>query len=446
MKIVVANGPGRLSTGESLVLFPSRWDAAIAGRKDFAYYPYELAYLSTLLKTCLPHDEVKFVDGNLPIPSEVGFGWNSMQYANHLVSLQPDWVITECSALSYKTMRACMAEVKEYLPNCKFCLTGPYVTHSWAKAIEDGWDSVIAGEYEYKVLQLFTDNAQLLPGRGFDDPVDIDTLPWPEDEDISRIDYWERSNPLGNIPGMIQVFPTRGCPLSCTFCAVPLYYGGHGNTSRSHRTRTPAYVCAEIAYLAAKYQDRFYGCFFNEETHNADKDWFIRFCTELIKRKLDHYVYDAMCGYWNFDEETVRLASAAGYQQLRVGVENLSETSGRAIKKNVNAERLIQFLHLCRDNGICTYGTFQIGAQGSSEQEDRHTVSLIKAWEKEGLMPRWQCSISTPQPGTPFFREAKEKGWLVTQNIARYDGMRAVVDFPHYSADTIQSVFESIWV
>jgi len=442
VKILVANSVGRLSTGESLVLFPSRWDAAIPGRKDFAYYPYELAYLSSLLKVSCPEHDVKMVDGNLPRPDDVGFGWDSMQYAFNLVAEQPDVVITECSALSYKAMTNCCMEVK-FQTGCKIILTGPFATYNPEQALKDGWDHVFPGEYEYQVLNhiVGSHDSATVPGK----LVNIDTLPWPEDEDISRINYWERSNPLGNMPGMIQVFPTRGCPLSCTFCAVPLYYGGHGNTSRSHRTRNPAYVCAEINYLATKYEDRFYGCFFNEETHNADKEWFVKFCQELIKRNLDRYVYDAMCGYWNFDEDTVRLASDAGYQQLRVGVENLSERSGRAIKKNVNADRLLQFLHLCRDNGICAYGTFQVGAQGSSEEEDASTVAQIRAWETQGLMPRWQCSISTPQPGTPFYRDAATKGWLTTTNLMKYDGMHAVVDYPDYPAERIQQVFQSLW-
>lgn len=441
MKIVVANALGRLPTGESLVLFPSRWDAAIPGSKDFAYYPYELAYLSTFLKTECPQHDIQMVDGNMPIPSQVGFGWDAMQYASYLVTLEPDWVITEASALSYKSMRAVMNEVKEQLPNCKFVLVGPFATYDQVLALRHGWDFAITGEYEYKVASLFTDMTHVR----MDQYVDIDRLPWPEDEDISRLRYWERSNPLGNGPGMIQVFPTRGCPLSCTFCAVPLYYGGHGNTGRSHRCRTPSKVCAEISYLLTKYADEMHGCFFNEETHNANKDWFVMFCTELIKRDLNHLTYDAMCGYWNFDEETIKLAAMAGYKQLRVGVENLSEKSGRTIKKNVNAMRLMLFMERCMDNGIQAYGTFQVGAQGSDEDSDRHMVTLIKTWADNGLMPRWQCSISTPQPGTPFYHEAKSNGWLTSENLMRYDGMHAVVDYPDYPANRIQAVFQELW-
>lgn len=441
MKIVVANSLGRLSTGESLVLFPSRWDAAMKGCKDFAYYPYELAYLSTLLKRELPASDVVMVDGNLPIPDRPDVGWNAVEYANYLKSLNPDYLITECSALTYTAMTECCIEVAEDCGSL-LILTGPAARSAPKKCLQQGWDHAVGGEYESKVLSI------LSPTHAYDGSlVDLDWLPWPEDRDIERINYWERSNPTGNGPGMIQMYPTRGCPLSCTFCVVPSYYGGHGspNARNSHRVRSIDDCMEEIKYLAARYGYRFKGCFFNEETHNANRDWFAAFCRELIKSELNEYVYDAMCGYWPFDRELVALAAKAGYRQLRVGVENLSERSGKAIKKNVNQARLEDFLRWCKDEGIRAYGTFQIGAQGSSREEDEYTVERIKQWTADGLMPVWQCSISTPQPGTPFYDEARARGWLTTTNHSRYNGMEPVVNYPDYPADQIAEVFASVW-
>jgi radical SAM superfamily enzyme YgiQ (UPF0313 family) len=436
MNIVVANAPGQLGSGESLVLFPSRWDAAIRGPKDFAYYPYELGYLSSLLKRDLPEHRVTMVDGNMPNPRNVSEGWDGYHYAQHILALQPDWLVSECSALTFKAMTECIRELKDQLPAMKAVLCGPLATSDQPRVLKAGWDYAVAGEYEMNVLRLIRCQ-QPEPGR-----VDIASLPWPEDEDIHRIDYWERSNPCS---GLVQVYPTRGCPLSCTFCVVPLYYGGHGASGGSHRVRDPRDVCDEIEYLADRYADRFRGCFFNEETHNANVPWFSQFCQSLIDRGLNRYTYDAMCGYWPFSEELVQLAARAGYRQLRVGVENLSERSGKAMKKNVHADKLERFMHWCRDSRIAAYGTFQIGAPGSDEESDRYTVDKIHQWCNEGLMPRWQASISTPQPGTPFHAECQREGWLVTQDLSRYNGMHAVVSYPDYGAGRIEEVFQSIW-
>jgi anaerobic magnesium-protoporphyrin IX monomethyl ester cyclase len=422
VKIVVANSVGRLDNNQEVILFPSRWDSAVPGRRPFAYYPYELAYLSTLLKRETDH-QVKMLDGNLSL-------LGADDYANAIAEEEPDILATECSALTYPAMTRAMLKVKE-ARGCHAMLCGPLGTYDKQRAYADGWDAVIAGEFEHKVLNAIQGKQ---PPQGY---IDLDWLPLPEDQDITRILYTEASNP---IDGLIQVYPTRGCPLACTFCVVPLYYGSHGNSHKSHRQRNPELVCDEIEYLADMYGDDFNGCFFNEEAHNANVEWLTRFAETLIRRKLNQYEYDAMCGYWTFTEPLVNLLAGAGYSQIRFGVESTSQVVGKAIHKTMHLDRLERFMGWCREAGIECYGTFQIGAPGASEETDRQTLRDLARWVQSGLMSRWQVSTSTPQPGTPFYREAQENGWLLTEDLSRFDGERAVVSYPDYPADRIELV------
>lgn len=423
MKVVVANSIGRLDNGQEVILFPSRWDSAVPGRRPFAYYPYELAYLSTLLKRETGHD-VKMLDGNLDL-------LDAAAYAPAIAAEDPDVLITECSALTYPAMTRAALEVKAQT-GCELYLTGPLGTYDRPRALRDGWDHVFAGEFERSVL--FALEGMGPTGGGY---IDLDWLPLPEDDDIRRLDYSEISNP---VDGLIQVYPTRGCPLACTFCVVPLYYGGHGASHKSHRQRDPNKVCDEIEYLAARYDGDFSGCFFNEEAHNADVDWLTWFANTLIDRGLQRFTYDAMCGYWTFTEPLVQLLARAGYEQIRFGVESTSAQVGKAIHKTMHLERLERFMGWCRDVGIDCYGTFQIGAPASTEDTDRATLEDLARWADTGLMARWQISTSTPQPGTPFYREAKANGWLITEDLSRFDGERAVVSYPDYPADRIEAV------
>lgn len=422
MRIVVANGPGRLDSGDELILFPSRWDSAVRGEAPFAYYPYELAYLSTLLKRDTDHD-VTMVDGNLQL-------WGADEYAEHVAALDPDLVVTELSALTYPCMTRFMRTVKAET-GAAMWLTGPIATYDSKRALADGWDHCFTGEFEHKVLAKIQG---VQPAAGY---LDLDWLPMPEDDDLCRLDYHEISNPIN---GLIQAYPTRGCPLACTFCVVPLYYGGHGNSHKSHRQRHPDNVCDEIEYLAGKYGDEFRGCFFNEETHNANVDWLERFATRLIGRGLDGYVWDAMCGYWTFTEPLINLMARAGYRQIRFGVESTSTVVGKTIHKSMHLDRLERFMGWCREAGIACYGTFQIGAPGSTEQTDRQTLDDLARWSQSGLMRRWQISTSTPQPGTPFWKQAVDNGWLLTEDLSRFDGLQPVLSYPEYPADRIKAV------
>ena len=417
MNIVIANGPGRLDNGADVILFPSRWDSAVQAA-PFRFYPYELALLSTLLKRELPGANVTMLDGNLHQRS-------GDQYIQEISTLQPDVLICECSALTYGTMTRVMQGVGAR----RAILCGPMATYAGAQV--DGWTDCVVGEYEAKVLALL---------KGEPEPtgyIDLDWLPWPEDEDISRIDYDEINH---YSRGTVQLYPTRGCPLSCTFCVVPTYYGGHGKSHRSHRCRDVDDVGDEIAYLAGKYAGRFSGCYFNEEAHNANVDWLVSFAEMLIARGLNKYQYDAMCGYWTFTEEIVKLLARAGYRQIRFGVESTSEQVGKSIKKLMHVEHLENLMEWCKSYGIGAYGTFQIGAPGSTEATDRQTMADLARWRDAGMMQKWQVSTSTPQPGTPFYAQAKANGWLLTEDLNYFNGWHAVLSYPDYPADRIMAV------
>jgi radical SAM superfamily enzyme YgiQ (UPF0313 family) len=295
----------------------------------------------------------------------------------------------------------------------------------------DGWTDTVVGEYEHKVLALLQGKPQ---PTGY---VDLDWLPWPEDKDIARIDYDEINH---YNRGTVQLYPTRGCPLACTFCVVPTYYGGHGKSHKSHRGRNVEDVCDEIEYLATKYAGRFSGCYFNEEAHNADVEWLVDFAEALIRRGLNRYQYDAMCGYWTFTEEIINLLAKAGYRQIRFGVESTSAQVGKSIGKTIHLEKMERLMGWCKAAGIGCYGTFQIGAPGSTEETDIATMRDLQRWRQAGMMQKWQVSTSTPQPNTPFFEQAKREGWLLTEDLNYFNGWNAVLSYPHYPAQRIQAI------
>lgn len=429
--IVICNGPGVLDNGQEVILFPSRWDSGLPGqaKKPFAFFPYELALTSALLKRELPDANVKMLDPNIE-------SWGGDRMIAEIAKLQPDVLLFECSALTYPTVTRVMQTVQDRAyGTTQTILCGPMATYE--RADLDGWTDTIKGEYELGVLELLggtvPDEARV---HGL---VNLDWLPWAEDSDIDRSRYYEINHYAS--PPFLDMYLSRGCSMSCSFCLVPTYYGGHGKSFKSHRVRDVEDCCNEILYLKAKYNMN--GCYFNEELHNANVPWLVELCEAFIKHgmKDKHKLqFDAMTGYWTYTEELVELMARAGYKQLRFGVESTSEVVGKKIGKTIHLERMERFLGWCKKYGIYTYGTVQIGAQGSSEETDRQTIADVKRWYAQGLMQKHQVSTSVPQPGTPFFDEAKRNGWLLTEDINLYDGFRSVISYPHYSAERINAV------
>ena len=58
------------------------------------------------------------------------------------------------------------------------------------------------------------------------------------------------------------------------------------------------------------------------------------------------------------------------------------------------------------------------------------------------LLWRFQLSISTPQPGTPFYNRMKQKGYLRNVDWKHFDGgNHCVVDNPEYPAEMVMKNF-----
>ncbi len=64
MNIVIANSVGVDTNGYHMVHVPSRWSLGVKNHTNCSYYPWELAYTSSLLKRETNH-KVKFLDGVL---------------------------------------------------------------------------------------------------------------------------------------------------------------------------------------------------------------------------------------------------------------------------------------------------------------------------------------------------------------------------------------------
>lgn len=430
MKIIIANSVGLDREGNHIVHFPSRWSSSIGKTKWFTYYPYELAYLSSVLKRQTPH-QIKMVDGNL-------LQLDADSYISLLRAYSPDWLIMEPATITYKDdLRVALALKREFA--AKIIFAGQHASTFPEETLADGVDYVCRGEYEYAVLDLIKGRPkEETPGvypNGQRALLDINSLPFPEDDDISR---WDYRGIGGSEYKEIEMFASRGCPMSCVFCVCRHIYYGQPNW----RQRNVQSIIDEIKYLRAKYP-HMEGVFFDEEEHNANKEFILALTRAIKENRQDDLKYNAMCGYWTLDKEMIQAMRSAGYYKLRIGIETASRIVAKGINKKIDIPRLKSVLLTAKGLGMKMYGTFTIGAPGSTRREDMKTVRLIKELVAKGLLDDLQISICTPQPGTPFYEWAKNNGYLISGNWREYDGMTcSVVSYPGYSNKGIEEVFK----
>lgn len=429
MKIVIANSVGKDLEGNYYIHFPSRWTARMGKIWDFSFYPYELAYLSSLLKRETEH-EIKMVDGNR-------LGLNSEEYINLITPEKPDWLIMETSSPLYgDDLTVALTLKKKFKTKIIFC--GQHPTAFPGEVLNDGVDYVCLGEYEEMVLDLLTGKRPkeilgLYP-NAMRPPLDVNKLPFPEDEDISRLDY----DRIGGCDFReIEFFASRGCPFACKFCVCGnLYYA-----KPNWRPRKIENIITEIKYLKKKYPPM-QGIFFDEEDHVLNKKFVMELTEAIIKNGLNDLKYDAMCGYIGMDKEMLKAMKKAGYYKLRIGIETASQPVAKmALGKRVDIDKLKEILSRAKDLGIKMYGTFTFGMMGATAEEDRKTLKLIKELLEKDLLYDYQRSISMPLPGTPFYYWAKNNQLLLTENWAEFDGGTVVVNFPNYPKAELENLY-----
>jgi len=428
MKIVIANSVGVDTNGYHMVHVPSRWSLGVKNHTNCSYYPWELAYTSSLLKRETNH-EIKFLDGVLN-------AWDFDTYIQRLREEKPNWLVMESSTRTIREdLRLAEAIKKEF--KTKVIMTGQHPMANPEEVLKVA-DFVCVGEYEFAVLDLVRGkDPKIIPGvypnsRG--ELPDINLLPFPEDDDVRRIDYHEPNCRFRQI----QMYGSRGCPRRCNFCAAATLYYDQLNW----RPRNIDSIIQEIKGLKDKYPEM-EGIFFDEETHNIQKNFNIQLSQEIKKSGLDDLKYEAMCEYISLDEEALVEMKSAGYYKIRFGIETGSDhvAEQMTLGKKHNLEKLRSILYFGKDIGMLFYGTISVGGLGSSPEEDQKTVDLVYELASNGLMQEIQVSINTPQPGTDFYNSCIEKNLIKTQvTNDNFDGNgHVVVEYPNYRAEEIQN-------
>jgi anaerobic magnesium-protoporphyrin IX monomethyl ester cyclase len=428
-KIVLANSVGIDKNGYAIIHSPSRWTNSSKRRDVFTYYPWELAYATALLKRETRHT-VKLIDGCL-------MKYDHAAYLEVLLKEAPDYLVMEPSTRTWEDDCALALALKQAC-NTQFIVVGQHAI-AYPDEVSTVADYVLIGEYEMTLLEIFTgkerkDILGLYP-NSCRPLLDVNSLPFPEDDDVSRFDYAIPGEPSSEYVE-IQAYASRGCPFHCSFCvAGTMYY--HGQPS--WRPRRVSSIIDELLYLKKKYP-RMEGIFFDEEYHNVNKAFIMELTQAIKEHDLNTLKIDAMCAYATLDREMMQEMKDAGYYLLRIGIETAATSCAAGVNLGAkhNIKKLQQVLRDAKDIGLKMYGTFTFGAPGSTFASDQETLALMDELINKELLWRYQTSICTPQPGTPYYRWAKEKGFLRSENAREFDGGNfVVVEYPQYPKEQI---------
>lgn len=444
MKILITNPPSEIN-GRVFKRAGVRWPAVgnrYEGPRDptrYVPFPFFLAYTAAILRE--KGFNVSVIDAAaIQMPEDLFFPEVRLR--------KPDIIVMETSTPTLNLDLKHAKKMKEQ-NGSKIVLTGPHATVFPKDMLRNDFvDYVAMGEYESTVSELvekldlnesvaeikglaYTDGGEIKINerRPLIDP--LDQLPYPA-RDLFPIDtdpdiglYWDGM--AGRYYPAVKVQTSRGCPFHCNYCLwTQVIYPGKYREFSSKR------VVDEIEYVMEIFGAKM--IYFDDDTFTASKDHVFSICLEMQERQLK-ISWAAMCDAIVTTREMIKAMSEAGCVTAMFGLESADPAILKRIGKPLDLEKLKDVLKWCHEFGIETHVTNCYGMTGDTIETMKKTHEFTKRLDVDSL----QCSIAIPYPGTRFYDEAQEKGWLVTTNWDEFDG-RPIVNYPNLSIQQIEEM------
>ena len=306
--------------------------------------------------------------------------------------------------------------------------------------VPDYW---LGGEFDLTLLDLvksLESNQELskisgLISSGINNPPaiveDVQKLPSPLYGDLPVQNY---SDPVCGLPAPVaQIWLSRGCPYKCTFCVWPQVVFGNNQ----YRTRDLEQALDDIEYLI---HER--GCesfYFDDDTTNVGPNRMVALAEGIKKRGLDKYPWSMMARADCMNDKALEALKDAGLYSIKYGVESISEALVDSCEKGTNLKKFRRAIEYTRELGIKLHLTFMFGIPEETEE----TIDETLAFAMEIAPDSAQFSLCTPFPGTKFYKQCEDNGWLTTSDWSHFLGSdEAVVSTPWLSAERLQAKYE----
>ncbi|MCM8534401.1 MAG: radical SAM protein [Lentisphaeraceae bacterium] len=418
----------------------SRWPhmqqrAATAELPRYIPFPFFMATAAAVLRQT--GYEVKILDA-------IAEDMNLEESYEIITDFNPDVIFSESSTPSLNWDKQVFATLHEKFPEAIIVSGGsqgvsmvPEIMQG--SAIPHYW---LGGEFDLSLLQLVEalegkGELEKVPGlitREFTNPPavveNVLELPSPLYEDLPVKSY---SDPVCGLPAPVaQVWLSRGCPYKCTFCVWPQVVFGNNK----YRTRSIDDALDDIEKLI-----NVHGCesfYFDDDTTNVGPKRMIELAEGIKARGLDKYPWSMMARADCMNDAALEALKSAGLYSIKYGVESIAESLVDSCEKGTNLKKFRRAIEYTRELGIKLHLTFMFGIPEETEETIQETLDFAMDIAPESA----QFSLCTPFPGTKFYKQCEDNGWLITKDWGRFLGSdEAVVSTPWLSADQLQKSY-----
>jgi len=401
---------------------------------DFIAPPIGLAQLAAVLET--EGVDVEIVDCNGSFLT-----WQDLERA--IADRKPTVVGASAMTTFLPTAARVMQMVKAIDPEIITVVGGPHVTFTTEETLRNHpeIDIVGRGEGERVIKELIACLGQdgdltQVPGIAFRrgrqvlqtppaEPVDVDQLSLPAYHLLPMHAYF-----FIIFEKFCTVLASRGCPFNCVFCAERGFWGP------GWRPRDPELVGEELELLHTKYGRE--SIWFGDDCFNVDGEHMGLICEEILRRDLKlNWYYQGRADLLIKHQEYLPLMRRAGNLMVQIGIEANSDEELRRLRKNLTGEQVQEALALLREHGIVCQGMMILGTRQDDANSILRKVDYLKWLDVDFPV----FTIYTPFPGTEAYDQAKEQGWLETDDYALYDMAYPIISTEHLSRKQVIGLY-----
>jgi radical SAM superfamily enzyme YgiQ (UPF0313 family) len=221
---------------------------------------------------------------------------------------------------------------------------------------------------------------------------------------------------------------TRGCPYACEFCSVTDFYG------RTIRHRPIPHVVEDVQRSGSKF---FMITDDNVTGHPGYSKALFRALRPLgVTWGGQSSIKIAK------DRELLRLARQSGCLALFFGLETVSTSGMRSLRKAYNSvAETEEAIKIVQDHGIAFHPSLVLGLDTDTKSCFDDTLEFLD----RNRLPSLTLNVLTPYPGTRVYERFKAEGRLISHDWYYYNHKCVVFKPKHMTPDELQEGFHSVW-